>query len=257
MFRYSAGIESLWFGVNLCQLLWAVRIWRLDLGRVRPFLLAYLSIGLPMICSSFAIRWFGPEEAWAYELFWRWTQPLYWAITLLVLVETYNHVFGRLGGFRTAGRLFYRLTSVGVGALYLWMILVGDMPESWYEFWGAHQWGFFVAAATFFFLIAVFARIFHAPLSANDQLVIVTFGLMIAGSAAAMTLQEIWSARVHEVAIVVMPAIYLCMFGLAALRFSKQGENANAEETEASVAEAEILENLDTMNRALGKTLRK
>jgi len=105
--KYPVEIEALWLGVNLCQLLWAVRIWQPDVGRVRPFLFAYLSIGLPLMCASFAIRWFGPEGTWAYQSFWRWTQPLYWTFTLLVVVETYNQVFGRLAGFRTVGRLFF------------------------------------------------------------------------------------------------------------------------------------------------------
>ena len=136
-------------------------------------------------------------------------------------------------------------------------MFVGEMPELWYEFWGAHRWGFFVAAAAFFLLIAAFARVFHAPISANDRLVIVTFGLMIASYAATMTLQEVWGAQVYEIAIVVMPTIYLFTFGFAALRFSKQGESADVEESKAPVTEAEILENLDAMRQAVGKTLRE
>ena len=208
-----------------------------------------------MVSLSFSIRWFGPEEPWLYDLFWRWTQPLYWTLTLLVLVETYSHVFHRIKGFRTMGSLFFRLTSLGAGGLYLWMMFVGNVPESWNDFWNAHRWGFSVAAAVFFFLIATLARFFQTPLSTNDRLVIVAFGLMIGSSAAGSTLREIWGRGVYDVTLVVGPVVTFFTCGVGAWRFSRRGEVPDSLGKQTEVSDSQVLEYLNHISRVLGKAI--
>ena len=255
--RYAPGYEVLWFVVFLCEALWAARIWRLGLVRTRPFLFAYLIVGLPKHCVSFAIRWLGPEDPSVFRLYWAWTQPLYWVFTLLVLVETYNRVFGRFKGFRTVAQVLLRATSIGAGALYFWMVFQGPLPQSWYYFWQAHALGFFVSATTFFFLLAAFARYFQVPLTANDRLVIVAFGLMIGGAAMGVILEEIWGNGVHYLRVAIGPVVTLATCTIGALRFSREGEVPDLARGEMPVADAAMLENLDVIRRTLGKTRRQ
>lgn len=241
--------------VALIQGLWAARIWRLRLVGERPFLFAYLISTLGLAVLSFLTRWYFVDSG-PYRLFWSWTQPLFWTLTLLVLVETYNHVLGRLRGFHSVGQLFLRAASVGVGGLYVWMTFSGS-PASWFDFWLAHRLGLFVAAATFFFLIAAFAKVLQTPFSRNDHLIILVFGLLVGGGAVALTLREVWGNKVYGVAAIVMPLINLFTSAYAARRFSVDGEIVLLPNEGEADDEAEMLENLEAMNRTLGKTRRR
>ncbi len=109
--RQPVLLEALWLCAALIQGLWAARIWRLRLVGERPFLFAYLISTLGLAVLSFLTRWYSVDSG-PYRLFWSWTQPLFWTLTLLVLVETYNHVIGRLRGFHSVGQLFLAGISV-------------------------------------------------------------------------------------------------------------------------------------------------
>ena len=97
----------------------------------------------------------------------------------------------------------------------------------------------------------------QTPFSRNDHLIILVFGLLVGGGAVALTLREVWGNKVYGVAAIVMPLINLFTSAYAARRFSVDGEIVLLPNEGEADDEAEMLENLEAMNRTLGKTRRR
>lgn len=173
--------------LGMVEALWLVRLWRLGLIRVYP----YLSICL----GASAVLTLGGVTAYStlgrmsvvYGWFWVVAQPVLWTLRSGVIAEAYNHMLRGYKGLQKLAKLGANVAMAAAGLIVLGMIFAdaagASYADPWRMFWFQQQKNAYLAltaACLLFAFIGVYCRL---RISRNVLVIFSVFGFLFLAKA--------------------------------------------------------------------------
>ena len=258
--------EYSWLVFTLAASAWLFRLWQLELGRRYPTLVAFLVylavnsvVGFLLTLPAFRY----PGATW-YRWFFFVTQPLFWLLSFLVVLEVYSRMLSGYRGFQRLGDLA-KYAALGGVALVIGMVILFDASGSGPSTLAVQvillqQRAVYIALTTLCLILASFAAMFHLPIPKNVQYVFAVFGLMFSGFAVMETLGTHLGEQARAAQAVAVPVLYVVGLVAGACLFSADGEQlavqARAVTPLSGDSENLVLGRLEGFNQLLLKVLR-
>lgn len=258
--------EYSWLVFALAAAAWLFRLWRLKLGKQYPTLVAFLLylITDSVVSHLLTLPTFRyPGAAW-YRWFYFITQPIFWLLSFLVVLEVYSRMLCGYRGFQRLGDLA-KYAALGGVALVITMVIVFDASDAGPSTLAVQvimlqQRAVYVALTTLCLILASFAAVFHLSIPKNVQYVFAVFGLMFSGFAVMETLGAHLGAPARAIQAVAVPVLYVVGLVAGACLFSANGEQmavqARGFAPLSEDSESMVLGRLEGFNQLLLKVLR-
>jgi hypothetical protein len=258
--------EHSWLVFTLAAAAWLFRLWQLKLGRQYPTLVAFLlylitdSVVSHLLTLS-AFRY--PGATW-YRWFYFTTQPVFWLLSFLVVLEVYSRMLSGYRGFQRLGDLA-KYAALGGVALVISMVILFDASDSGPSTLAVQvimlqQRAVYVALTTLCLILASFAAVFHLSIPRNVQYTFAVFGLMFSGFAVLDTLGAHLGDEARIVQAIAVPVLYVGGLVAGACLFTAAGEQVAEQAHEFSPlsdeSESMVLGRLEGFNQLLLKVLR-
>lgn len=249
----------------LLQAAWAVRLWRLGLAARYPVLVTYLLATTLMGVGGLLLHQVVETDPRGsvrviYGWYWVVSLPLQWTLLFCVLVEFYNNILKGFRGFQQLGKLVMKGASVGVGLLFLAMILLEKPSSEWWQFWDFNRRNIYVALTLLSLLLLVAALYFGLHVSRNVRILYTAFAIYFASAALLRTIDALgWKFPDDNVGYVISLVYAGCVL-YPALSVSLDGETIRRPASPRWLlnrrAEAEISGGLQSFNDQLSRILR-
>jgi hypothetical protein len=211
---------------------------------------------------AIVLIWFSDLSSGGYQKEWVIVQPLWWFLSVLIVLELYSLILEKYKGLATLGRWFQYagLTlAIGISALTLLPKIhsAGTQQSAVLGYYYAIERGLNLSLFIFLLFILAWLTRYPVPLSRNVITHSVVYSVLFLSSALAVLLQTFFAIQIGQVLNAALLALYaLCMF---AWFF---GLSAKGEEVRVSIPrfspeqEERILRQLDALNSTLLKVSR-
>lgn len=258
--------EYSWLVFTIAASAWLFRLWQLELGRRYPTLVAFLVyltvnsvVGFLLTLPAFRY----PGATW-YRWFYFITQPVFWLLSFLVVLEVYSRMIAGYRGFQRLGDLA-KYAALGGAALVITMVILLDASDSGpstvaVQVIMLQQRAVYVALTTLCLILASFAAVFHLAIPRNVQYTFAVFGLMFSGFAVLDTIGAHLGGEARMVQTIAVPVLYVGGLVAGACLFTAAGEQA-AERVHgfsplSGESESMVIGRLEGFNQLLLKVLR-
>lgn len=246
------------------QLVWCVRLWRLNLSSRYPALFVFLAVssGLGILIKILGVVFNQGGTTYFYVYKWAWvaSSPVYAVLMFCVLAEVYSRAVEKYQGLHRLGQVFIWVASASTGALFLTMSVLGGSPEQWLSFWHLQERSIYTALAVFSLLLILFIIHFRLAVSGNRRIVFTVFAVSVTCSAVLRTAADLGLLDVSLGGTQLNSFIYLVFVSFAVLRFSAVGEHnpqpIRLPESLRIASEAEVTQGLVDLNQQLTRILR-
>ncbi len=181
----SVGI---WIALGIVETLWLIRLWRLGLVRVYPYLSVCLGVSAILTLGGLAAYLTLGRMSIVYGWLWVATQPILWTLRCCVIAEAYDHMLRGYKGLRKLARLGANTALVAAGVIVLGMIFVdaagSSYADPWRAFWLQQEKSAYLAltaACMLFVFSGVYCRL---RISRNVLVIFSVFGFLFLSKAA-------------------------------------------------------------------------